>query len=156
MSMSDTIANSKNTIHFGNHLTIDGYGGDFDALNNRDVVMKVLDELPELLHMKKLQKPFLIAASPNDKKDPGGWTGVVTIAESHISVHTFPARHFISADVYTCTDTLDIDFILKYFKELFGLQDIEWNHIIRGTRYPANNLSNPKPPFGIQECDFLA
>jgi len=144
------------TIQFGSHLTIDGYGGNFDALNDRDTVMKVLDELPELLSMKKLQKPFLIAAAPNDKKDPGGWTGVVTIAESHISVHTFPARHFVSADVYTCTDTLDIQFILAYFQKLFSLSDIESNHIIRGTRYPAQNLCEPKMPNGIKEGDLTS
>jgi S-adenosylmethionine decarboxylase len=144
------------TVHFGNHLTIDGYDGDFHALNDRDTVMKVLDELPNLLHMKKLQKPFLIAAAPNDKKDPGGWTGVVTIAESHISVHTFPARHFVSADVYTCTNDLNVEFILEYFKKNFLLKEIESNHIIRGTRYPAHNLSEPKQPHGFKEGDLYS
>ena len=142
--MTENENTKKEVMHFGNHLTIDGYGGDFAKLNDKDTVMKVLDELPEKLHMKKLTEPFLVFAESNDKKDPGGWTGVVTIAESHISIHTFPARKFVSADVYTCTDNLEIDFILNYFKELFDLKDIESNHIIRGKRYPAHNLVDPE------------
>lgn len=130
----------EKTKHFGNHLTIDGYGGDFEKLNNREVVFKVLDELPNILGMKKLAEPFLISAPSNNKKDPGGWTGVVTIAESHISVHTFPARRFVSADVYTCTEDLEEKFILDYFRKLFDLEDIECNNIIRGTRYPGEDL----------------
>lgn len=39
--------------HFGEHLTIDGYGGDYKKLNSRDVVFDILDNLPEKLGMHK-------------------------------------------------------------------------------------------------------
>jgi len=50
------------------------------------------------------------------KKDPGGWSGFVIIAESHISIHTFPARRFVSIDVYTCKNGLKKDFIIFYYQ----------------------------------------
>lgn len=36
------------------------------------------------------------------KFEPIGVTGVVTIAESHISVHTWPEEGYASVDIYTC------------------------------------------------------
>ena len=127
--------------HFGEHLMIDGYGGDKAKLNDKELVWKCLDELPELTGMGKLSKPEVYFAEGNDGKDPGGWSGFVIIVESHISIHTFPARGFLSVDVYTCKNGMDTKFILDYFKKSFGLQDIEQNFVKRGTRYPSQNIS---------------
>ena len=127
-------------MHFGEHLTIDGYGGDKGKLNDENLVKLCLQELPEKLGMKILGGPVVYLAEGNDVKDPGGWSGFVVITESHISIHTFPDRGFVSIDVYTCKNGLDIDFVLNYFKEKFDLKDIETNFIKRGTRYPAGNV----------------
>ncbi len=126
--------------HFGEHLTIDGYGGKQELLNDEKLVLKVLAELPGAIGMKKMAEPCVYHAEPNDQKDPGGWTGFVVIQESHISIHTFPARGFVSADVYTCRNGLDVQFVVDYFKKAFELQDIEQNFIKRGTRYPKDNI----------------
>lgn len=126
--------------HFGEHLTIDGYGGNETLLNTKEVVFGCLDKLPELLSMHKMSTPEIYHSNGNDIKDPGGWTGVVTIAESHISVHTFPKRGFVSADVYTCKEGMDNEFIIKYFTDTFALKDVETHFIKRGTRYPEENI----------------
>lgn len=128
------------TIQFGQHLTLDGYGGDPDILDDKDVIFRVLNELPGKLGMKKMGEPVIRHTEGNDLKDPGGWTGIVLIEESHISIHTFAKRKFISADVYTCTDKFDTDFTIKYFEDVFKLTDVETNHILRGSRYPKENL----------------
>jgi len=146
---------NNNCNHFGVHLTIDGYEGDFNKLNERSVVYRFLDELPNTLGMKKMHEPVLVAAMANDKKDEGGWTGVVTIAESHLSIHTFPARGFVSADVYTCHNELDQVLISKFIKELFSLQETEEHVIIRGTKYPIAELSERKMPSGILPNDIV-
>lgn len=125
-------------MHFGEHVTIDGYGGNFEKLNNKELVLECLNDLPEKLDMLKLSTPEIYFAAGNDKKDEGGWSGFVVIAESHISIHTFPARGFVSADVYTCKNGMDIEFILNYFKQKFDLQDIEHNFIKRGLRYESS------------------
>ncbi len=126
--------------HFGEHLTIDGYGGNFESLNNKEIVLKCLSELPEKIGMHKLAEPMVYFAQGNGAKDPGGWSGFVVILESHISVHTFPARGFVSADVYSCKNGFDVKFVVNYFKEVFSLKDIEKHFIKRGKRYPANNI----------------
>lgn len=128
------------SMHFGEHLMIDGYGGDEGLLNDKALVLKCLSTLPEKLGMHKLSEPIIYYAEGNDIKDPGGWTGVVTIAESHMSLHTFPKRGFLSADVYTCKNGMDNEFIIKFFTDTFKLKEIEKNFVKRGTRYPEGNI----------------
>ena len=127
-------------MHFGEHVTIDGYGGSKDFLNSEEVVLSCLNELPELLGMHKLAQPVVYFAKGNSEKDPGGWTGMVVIEESHISIHTFPERRFVSADVYTCKNGMDQKFIHDYFKRKFDLKEIEHNFLKRGTKYPQRNV----------------
>lgn len=126
--------------HFGEHITVDGYKGEFELLNSEEVVHKALKEMPEYLGMKILGGPVVYFAKGNDKKDPGGWSGFVVIEESHISIHTFPARGFLSADVYTCQNGLDQDKVVKFFRDRFGIKSEEVNFIKRGTHYPNQNL----------------
>jgi len=128
------------TCNFGEHLTIDGYGGNPEKLNNREIVLKLLSDLPEKTGMHKIIEPVMTEFPGNDLKDPGGFSGFVMIAESHISVHTFPQRQFVSMDVYTCKNGMDKDFICQYIKDLFELEDLEVNFIKRGTKYPVDNI----------------
>jgi S-adenosylmethionine decarboxylase len=125
---------------FGVHLTLDGYGGCPRLLANSDHVLACLNELPEQLGMHKLTEPLLIELGHHSPKDPGGVTGFVIIAESHISIHTFPLRGFVSADVYTCQNSLATEEICRYFTDAFALQDLEVNFVRRGTRYPQHNI----------------
>lgn len=127
-------------VNFGEHLMLDCYGCDSERLNNKDLVMLALVELPHQLGMTRLSDPYVFKAEDNAIKDPGGWSGIVVIAESHISIHTFPKRKFVSIDVYTCTNGIDREFIKKYFTGVFGIEEIEENFVIRGTRYPALNV----------------
>ncbi len=127
-------------MQFGEHITIDGYGGDPELLNNKETVFFVLSDLPKKLGMKMLSEPMVILAPDNEINDPGGWSGFVIIAESHISLHTFPKRRFISADVYSCKNGMDTQKIVDYFTETFRLSDVETNCIKRGTKYPAENI----------------
>jgi S-adenosylmethionine decarboxylase len=121
--------------HFGEHMTIDGYGGNKVLLNDKDLVLNILAELPTLLGMHILKAPEVVFAPAISPKDQGGWSGFVIISESHISIHTFPQRQFISIDVYTCQNDLDKPKIENYFKEKFELKELETNFIIRGKKY---------------------
>lgn len=130
------------SAHFGEHITIDGYGGDHDRLNDEEAVLSCLTGLCDALRMRPLSKPHVQVHSAPDNhiKDPGGWSGILVIAESHISIHTFPKRRFVSADVYTCQNGVDVDFVVDYFKKKFKLKDVEMNFIKRGLKYPEHNL----------------
>jgi S-adenosylmethionine decarboxylase len=130
---------------FGVHLTLDGYGGSPELLADGKHVQSCLSELPERLGMHKIADPMLVELDQLSPKDPGGVSGFVMIAESHISIHTFPLRGFVSADVYTCQNSLDTERICQYFADAFGLQDLEINVVKRGTRYPQHNIYDASP-----------
>jgi len=127
--------------HFGEHVTVDGYNGNPDLLNSKDVLVSSIEELCTILGMQKLSDISALSAPDNHIKDPGGWSGFVIVAESHISIHTFPKRRFVSADVYTCRNGIDADAIGNYFRQKYELDDVEVHFIIRGTRYPAQNVA---------------
>lgn len=140
--VSETKLKSKiETENFGVHLMLDAYFGDHDKLNDMDLVFTVLDELPDLLGMHKIITPYVVRASANDKKDPGGYSGFVMIAESHISIHTFPKKGFASVDVYTCQSKLDTKKICNYFEQQFGFKELEIRDTKRGLKFPKQLLS---------------
>ncbi|MCD5381570.1 MAG: S-adenosylmethionine decarboxylase [Candidatus Pacebacteria bacterium] len=61
-------------------------------------------------------EPVVAEAGSNNKKDPGGLSGFVMIAESHVSLHTFPNRGFVTIDVYTCQNDLGTDKLTGLFR----------------------------------------
>jgi len=125
----------KKKTNFGIHLTIDGYRGNKEKLNDFELVYNLLDRLPSEIAMQKLMPPYVILAPPVTKKDQGGISGFVIIAESHISIHTFPEKRFVSIDIYTCRNELDIEKIKTYFKKVFLLEELEVNVVERGTKF---------------------
>lgn len=124
---------------FGLHLMIDAYDCSPKSLNDTNLIYKILDELPDLLGMKKLMKPYIVFAEANNKRDPGGWSGFVMIQESHISLHTFIKRRFVTADVYSCK-YFDTKKAIEYFKKKFRTKDLEIYTETRGKKYPAENI----------------
>ena len=128
------------SVYFGEHITIDGYGGNSEYLNSEEVVSSALTELCNTLGMRRLSEPVVISAPENHIKDPGGWRGFLIIAESHISIHTFPKRRFLSADVYTCQNNIDQESIISFFKQKFQLKEVETHFLKRGLKYPEHNL----------------
>jgi len=133
------------TTRFGWHLTLDGYRGDPARLGAVEVIRGWLDAMPAALGMDKLLEPCLVEVGARNPKDPGGVTGFVLVAQSHLSVHTFPRRRFLSADVFTCQDRLDHEGIRRSLVETFGLGDVETHLIPRGTCYPLVDFDAPLP-----------
>jgi len=132
--------------HFGEHITIDGYDGDPVLLSDPEVVLRTLSQLCEEQEMTPLGEPTIVWAPENDIKDPGGWSAYLMIMESHISIHTFPRRRFISADFYTCKNGLDKKEIIDRIQENFNLGEVESHFIKRGCNYPEQNVCELDPP----------
>ena len=131
---------SLDTTQFGVHYMLDGYNGAPSILSDKQKIEELLATLPQRIGMHPITSPIVIEAGPNNKKDPGGISGFVMIAESHISIHTFPKRGFVSVDTYTCTNELDTEQLTKEFTEFFALGDSEMHVIARGTKYPVENI----------------
>lgn len=130
---------NKKQIPFGLHLMLEAYDCDPDVLSDKNLVKHLLDTLPMEIGMRKLIEPVVVFAEGNDKRDPGGWSGFVIIQESHISIHTFIKRRFITADVYSCKD-FDAMKAVEYFKKVFKTDDIEYGIEQRGIKYPPENV----------------
>ena len=121
---------------FGPHLMIDGYDADPKKLADRDLIYKVLDELPEKMEMTKVLPPSVYDYKGQTEEDVG-LAGVVIIAESHIAIHTFPKRRFVSVDIFSCKD-FEVETAVRYLTEVFGIQRYETYLINRGKEYPKN------------------
>ncbi|MDO8452019.1 MAG: S-adenosylmethionine decarboxylase [bacterium] len=126
--------------HFGEHLLIDGYDADSKALFNEDLVHTCLTELCDLLGVLQLGEPLVMSIPDGTLKVPGGVTGIIVLAESHISIHTFPLRHFFSADIYSCKHDMDQIAVAVYLKKKFKCKDVDTKFILRGIRYPDHDL----------------
>lgn len=123
-------------IGFGQHLMIDGYGGDRDRLEDLDGLYRFLDEYPSKMGMTKIMPPYVfryVGAKPED----WGISGVVLIAESHISVHTFPEKGFVSVDLYSCK-AFDTEAAMSEVEAVFGLKKLEVNTLDRGREFPKD------------------
>ncbi len=127
-------------IKFGVHYMLDGYGADREILKDAEMLKSILYKVPDDMGMHTISEPLVVEVGPKNKKDPGGLSGFVLIAESHISFHTFPERGFVTIDVYTCQDTIDSDKLTALFKDLFGFTSCDERVVDRGTKYPANNI----------------
>lgn len=119
---------------FGLHLMLDAYKCNSDKLNDGEFVYRLLDDLTERIDMTQLTKPYVVYAKGNGDHDGGGWSGFVMIEESHISIHTFPERGFVTADVYSCKE-FDTEKTIEYFKSTLESDDIETFLQKRGNRY---------------------
>lgn len=131
-----------NTVQFGYHLTLDLYDCNPEKLGDMKTCYDALDKLPGKIDMIPLTSPYMVSAISNEEKggkDPGGYTGFIIIAESHISLHTFVKRGFVSIDVYSCK-TFDKEKAKAHFIEIFEPKDIEEHYIDRGLRYPTENI----------------
>lgn len=134
--------NNENTNQhrpFGYHLMVDAYNCDEKALSDLNTLYSFLDSLPGMLDMKAMIKPILAFTPGNDHHDPGGWSGFTIIQESHISVHTFIKRRFVTIDAYSCK-TFDMEKAINYIKEIFKTDDLEVYKETRGKKYPEKNI----------------
>lgn len=119
---------------------LDGYGADPELLTDVEGLRQILESVPVSMGMHKISEPVVVEVGPMNHKDPGGVSGFVLIAESHMSLHTFPKRGFITIDVYTCQDEIDSQKLTALFVDAFKLQSHDMCTVNRGTRYPANNI----------------
>ena len=115
------------------HLVIDGYGGDVDKMWDQDLIRSFLDQFPAKLAMTPITEPKVLEYI-GDKPDDVGVSGFVIIAESHISIHTFPKREYVNVDIFSCKGFDDL-YALEEVKLLFGFDDVKTWLLDRGLEW---------------------
>jgi S-adenosylmethionine decarboxylase len=63
--------------------------------------------------------------------EPDGVSGVAVLAESHISVHTWPESRYAAFDVFMCGDT-DPEVCIAIMREAFKAERVGVQEILRG------------------------
>ena len=122
--------------YFGQHLMVDGYGGNSTKMEDMELIYNFLDTYPEKMEMTKIMPPYVfkyIGKKPED----WGLSGVVLIAESHISIHTFPLKQYLSLDIFSCK-TFDSENAILFVKDMFGLTKTEIKLLNRGSEFPRD------------------
>ncbi len=66
------------------------------------------------------------------KFNPYGISGVIVIAESHVTIHTWPEYNYAAVDIFTCGDTIDPWIIQEYLKNAFGSENVSSMEMKRG------------------------
>tara|TARA_Y100000294_G_scaffold174220_1_gene191867 strand:- start:1645 stop:2046 length:402 start_codon:yes stop_codon:yes gene_type:complete len=122
---------------FGQHLTIDASQCNKEKLADQSFVYDILNKLPAQLRMTKMTLPYVVKWM-----DPGatveGVSGFVTIAESHISIHTFPEKNYVFMDVFSCR-TFDVDKAFELLTKVFEAKKFTKNIVKRGTDFPRSH-----------------
>ncbi len=97
---------------------------------------------PKLLNDVKRVEETLVAAAKIAKAtivgthfhqfSPFGISGVVVIAESHLSIHTWPEHGYAAVDIFTCGETLSPEVAAKYLVDKFQARNPSLFEMKRG------------------------
>ncbi len=123
----------RNGVEFaGTHIILDLWGA--SQLDDLELMERTLRKAVDvsgatLLHI------HLHHFTPN-----GGVSGVAVLAESHISVHTWPERDFAAFDVFMCGDAVP-ERCIPVLQDAFSPDHIAVSEHLRGAQ-PSENTSN--------------
>jgi S-adenosylmethionine decarboxylase len=124
----------KPEFGFGVHLMVDGYGCDRSALEDINLIYDFLDDYPARMEMTKIMPPYVFRYNGVVAED-WGISGFVLIAESHISIHTFPEKGYFSLDMFSCKP-FDTEQAVEVLKQRFQMQKYEMKVLDRGQEFP--------------------
>jgi S-adenosylmethionine decarboxylase len=85
--------------HLGIHILAELYDCDRELLNDPVFIEKALKEAA-------IESGATIVSCHTNLFNPYGVSGVVIIAESHITIHTWPEHGYAAVDAFTCGDSV--------------------------------------------------
>lgn len=123
--MNTCNVNKDKKLYLGTHLLCEYYECDSNQIDNIDIISDALISAANKCKVTILEKSF-------HKFSPQGVSGVVVIAESHISIHTWPEHNYAAVDFFTCSEVCDTELIIEYLRNIFGSKRCESKKIMRG------------------------
>ena len=123
-------------LGYGPHLMLDLNSCNGEILDDLEACFSLLRELPAMVGMTAITQPYVFRyASPVPEDD--GITGVTIIAESHISLHTYPKKCFAFVDVFSCKP-FDVKKASDHIIQFFGSKLPEIHIQERGMQFPSS------------------
>ncbi|WP_087036852.1 adenosylmethionine decarboxylase [Thermococcus litoralis] len=111
----------------GYHYVVEASGCDPEVLKDPNRIREIFLEAAKVGNME-------VKASYFFRFSPTGVSGVVIVAESHISVHTWPEEGYAALDVYTCGEKADPEKAVDYILEKFKAQYAHVSEVKRGIK----------------------
>jgi len=115
----------KKMDYLGNHLLVELYNCDSDKLNDLKRVEWVLGEAVRISGATALKASF-------HQFEPQGVSGVIIIAESHFTIHTWPEYGYAALDIFTCGESIDSQKALDYIEKELAVKTLSVTEIKRG------------------------
>lgn len=109
----------------GMHLLVELQGCDPQKLNDIEFVRETLLEAARETGSTIMGESF-------HRFSPQGVSGVVVIAESHLSVHTWPEYGYAAADVFTCGNRVEPRRGAEYLVQRFQPEESSITEVPRG------------------------
>jgi S-adenosylmethionine decarboxylase proenzyme len=109
----------------GKHLLLELIDCDAALLNDVEYLRKVVSDTARQIGATVIKDSFY-------QFTPQGVSIVVIIAESHISLHTWPEYSFAAVDVFTCGDVIDPKNAVKPFVEKLKATSSSYIEMKRG------------------------
>jgi S-adenosylmethionine decarboxylase proenzyme len=109
----------------GTHLIVELKECDSELLNSLAYVRRSMLEAAEVVGATVIDDTFHQFA-------PLGVTGVVAIAESHLTIHTWPEYGYAAVDIFTCGDTIAPREAVRFLIEKLNAQDSTITELQRG------------------------
>lgn len=107
----------------GAHLIVDVYGG--SRLDDIEHIKRTLIECVEV------SRATLLHIHLHHFDDNGGVSGVAVLAESHISIHSWPEHDYAALDIFMCGDTAP-EACVEVLRDAFRPQRIAVSEHLRG------------------------
>lgn len=109
----------------GRHCLLDIYTQDREWLKNQQIV-------EHLLHLAaQAAQAHILTSHFHTFGGEGGITGVLLLAESHISIHTWPEHNYAAVDIFIC-GKLSINAAISVFQQKLANARIEVRLLERG------------------------
>ena len=119
--------------HQSKHLLLELYRCDYEKLNDESFLRCTLSKAAKLAQATVLN---LIS----NKFEPQGVTAIALLAESHISIHTWPESYYSAVDIYTCGRNMSPELASQYLIEVLKAEEHFLRVIERNP--PATVLKN--------------
>ena len=107
------------------HGLLDLYGCPAELLRDEQRLTQVLQQAAQTAGATILSSHFHTFGGE------GGVTGVLLLAESHISIHTWPEHGFAAADVFLC-GSMPLEHVQHYLTTALQAQHSHWHLTERG------------------------
>ena len=110
----------------GRHLLVELHGCHPDTLKKVDVVKDILVGAARACGATIVDVAF-------HEFNPFGVSGVVVIAESHLTIHTWPEYGYAAVDLFTCGEEADPWKCFSYMQEKLKSRNSTTMEVRRGT-----------------------